>query len=151
MNSKSVRVDEDKWEAVRALGYNHSELHDIIMDIVLSADFDSTSYDVQFNIIKSKIEEQKQTVSNTKHRLAAEESELAYLEHSLAELQSTYEKDRQVLALSRAMGRLNQIIVVANYDVTVVRATAADLIAEIYELNPAFDLEKQCEVLKDSI
>lgn len=151
MDTKSVRVDADKWDAVRDLGYNHSELHDIIMDVVLSSDVDSTSYDIQFNIIKNKIDEQQQTILTTEHRLVAEKSELAYLEHRLTELQATYEADKQMFALSRAIGRLNQIIVVANYDVTVVQATAAGLIKEIMELNPSFDLKKQCCALKDSI
>lgn len=151
MDTKSIRVDGEKWANVRALGYSHSELHDIIMDMVLSSEVDSTSYDVQFNLLKKKISAQQQTITDTKCRLEAEESELAYLEAKLNDLQHTYDEDRKILALSRAIGRLNQIIVVSGYDLTVVRATGADLISEIKGLNPAFDLEKHCKTLKDLI
>ncbi len=151
MESKSVRVDEDKWDQVKRLGYNHSELHGIVMDMVLSSEVDSTSYDVQFNILKNRIIQQKKVITQTQYQLESEQSELAFLENKLRNMQDMYNEDRRILRLSRAIGRLNQIIVVSGYDASIIRLTAKKLIDESVKLNPAFDLEQHCRTLKNLI
>jgi uncharacterized protein (DUF3084 family) len=121
------------------------------MDMILSGEIDTLSYDLQINILKKRVSDQMDVIENTELRLKAEQAELEFLKEEIRKLQNEKKEDLEILELSRLMGRLNQIITVAGYSPVVVKSTASKIVRRIEELNPAFDLKKHCELLKKMI
>ena len=150
-DARTVTCDVEKWEEVKRLGYSHSELHSIVMDMVLADELDSLVYDLQINLLKKRAAEQMELIESTELRLKAEKAELEYINSKIENLHADYDEDKEILELSRLMGRLNQIITVAGFDPVVVMSTARKIVNRIEVLNPAFDLKKHCEVLRTMI
>lgn len=151
LNGYTIQCDSEKWNEIRRLGYSHAELHTIVMDMILSGELDTLSYDLQINILKKRVSDQMDVIENTELRLKAEQAELEFLKEEIRKLQNEKKEDLEILELSRLMGRLNQIITVAGYSPVVVKSTASKIVRRIEELNPAFDLKKHCELLKKMI
>jgi U3 small nucleolar ribonucleoprotein component len=151
LNGYTIQCDSEKWNEIRRLGYSHAELHTIVMDMILSGEIDTLSYDLQINILKKRVSDQMDVIENTELRLKAEQAELEFLKEEIRKLQNEKKEDLEILELSRLMGRLNQIITVAGYSPVVVKSTASKIVRRIEELNPAFDLKKHCELLKKMI
>ena len=151
VESHTIQCDSEKWNEIRRLGYSHAELHTIVMDMILSGEIDTLSYDLQINILKKRVSDQMDVIENTELRLKAEQAELEFLKEEIRKLQNEKKEDLEILELSRLMGRLNQIITVAGYSPVVVKSTASKIVRRIEELNPAFDLKKHCELLKKMI
>ncbi len=148
ITSKTISTDDEKWEQVKQLGYSHSDIHNLVMDMVLSEEMDSFAYDFQIELMRKLISERRDSIERLENRLVAEMGELACLEEKLRVLETEKAEDMAILELSRSIGRLNQIIVLSDYNVEAVKATANKLIKRIMELNPAFDIKKHCGVLK---
>ena len=142
LNGYTIQCDSEKWNEIRRLGYSHAELHTIVMDMILSGEIDTLSYDLQINILKKRVSDQMDVIENTELRLKAEQAELEFLKEEIRKLQNEKKEDLEILELSRLMGRLNQIITVAGYSPVVVKSTASKIVRRIEELNPAFDLKK---------
>lgn len=151
LNGYTIQCDSEKWNEIRRLGYSHAELHTIVMDMILSGEIDTLSYDLRINILKKRVSDQMDVIENTELRLKAEQAELEFLKEEIRKLQNEKKEDLEILELSRLMGRLNQIITVAGYSPVVVKSTASKIVRRIEELNPAFDLKKHCELLKKMI
>lgn len=145
---KSVSVDEDLWEAAMDSGFSPSQLMQIVLELVDSENMDYFKFDVQFAVIKDRIESQKIKVEETRQLMEAQAIELKMLEMQLERLQDDYIESEASLELSRLYSNINQVTAVSDFNVDIVEKSCSQTISRIKMLNPEFDLESHIFTLK---
>ena len=145
---KSVSVDEDLWEAAMDSGFSPSQLMQIVLELVDSENMDYFKFDVQFAVIKDRIESQKIKVEETRQLMEAQAIELKMLEMQLERLQDDYIESEASLELSRLYSNVNQVAAVSDFNVDIVEKSCSQTISRIKMLNPEFDLESHIFTLK---
>jgi hypothetical protein len=145
---KSVSVDEDLWEAAMDSGFSPSQLMQIVLELVDSENMDYFKFDVQFAVIKDRIESQKIKVEETRQLMEAQAIELKMLEMQLERLQDDYIESEASLELSRLYSNINQVAAVSDFNVDIVEKSCSQTISRIKMLNPEFDLESHIFTLK---
>lgn len=145
---KSVSVDDDLWEAAMDSGFSPSQLMQIVLELVDSENMDYFKFDVQFAVIKDRIESQKIKVEETRQLMEAQAIELKMLEMQLERLQDDYIESEASLELSRLYSNINQVAAVSDFNVDIVEKSCSQTISRIKMLNPEFDLESHIFTLK---
>lgn len=140
--------DTEKSREIDNLGINHSDLHEFIMDLVLSEELYDYTYEYQIHTIKELIAKQIMIVRKGEEYLEAQQIELERLKARLKELQTEYEEFDATLELGKYIGRLNRVVVTSEYDPAAVYESAKTLVEKIKDINPNFDLVSHCKLLK---
>lgn len=148
---KSVSVDEDLWESAVESGFSPSQLMQIVLELVDSENMDYFKFDVQFAVIKDRIESQKIKLEETRQLMEAQTIELKMLEMQLERLQDDYIESEAELELSRLYSNVNQVAAVSDFNIDIVEKSCSQTISRIKTLNPEFDLVSHISTLRSLI
>lgn len=148
---KSVSVDEDLWESAVESGFSPSQLMQIVLELVNSENMDYFKFDVQFAVIKDRIESQKIKLEETRQLMEAQTIELKMLEMQLERLQGDYIESEAELELSRLYSNINQVAAVSDFNIDIVEKSCSQTISRIKTLNPNFNLESHIKMLRSLI
>ena len=145
----TLNLDEDDVEELKRRGmHNISEVARRAISATLSDYFDDVEIFLKMNIVEDNIEKIDDMVFAFNRKINNLNKRKEALVYQYEDLKSEHEAIQRTTKLSSLIQRLNSQIVTNkfNHDITI--TTSQDMINQILELNPKFDLIAHIERMK---
>lgn len=146
----SLYLDKEKLDELlkRRIVKNISETVNELLDRLLVADMEEVIVEGKLMYLDETIAHTKVLIEETKVELERLQKRLVSLEEQKVAIQRDWEAAQDTVVLVKHIRRLNEVIIVSEYDEVAVREAAKEIIRAITKLNPSFDLHQHITRLK---
>ena len=145
----TLNLDEDDVEELKKRGmHNISEVARRAISATLSDYFDDVEIFLKMNMLEDNIEKIDDMVFAFNRKINNLNKRKESLLYQYENLKSEHEVIQRTTKLSSLIQRLNSQIVSNKFDPTITITTSQDLITQILQLNPKFDLISHIERMK---
>lgn len=148
----TVYVDMDKAKRIREdLGIDLSTLTSTAIDIAASDIFGDVAIGIRTKMIEELIQETTDEIGKLDARRIVLQKRLTDTLASKQKLMDDWQRTKKEVALAEYIYELNQVIISGQYDVNVVRSSAAETIAKIESISPLWQLDIHVKDLKKAM
>lgn len=145
----TVYVDMDKAQRIKEdLGIDLSKLTSQALDIADSDLFGDIAVELRTKITDELIVETEDEIKKVQSRLVLLNQRLLEAQVKREKIHFEYERTKKSIMYSRMLYQLNQVIIAAKYDINAVRTSALEILKDILEISPLFNLEVHIKELK---
>jgi len=145
----TVYVDMEKAQRIKEdLGIDLSKLASQALDIADSDLFGDIAVELRTKITNELIVETEDEIKKTESRLLLLQQRLVEAQGKRDRIQFEYQRTKKSIMYSRMVYQLNQVVIAAKYDVNATRIAAPEILKDILEVSPLFNLEVHIIELK---
>lgn len=145
----TVYVDMEKAQRIKEdLGIDLSKLASQALDIADSDLFGDIAVELRTKITDELIIETEDEIKKTEARLVMLQQRLLEANIKKEKIHFEWQRTKNSIMYSRMLYQLNQVIIAAKYDIHATRVAAPDVLKEILEISPLFNLEIHIAELK---
>jgi hypothetical protein len=138
----TVYVDMEKAQRIKEdLGIDLSKLASQALDIADSDLFGDIAVELRTKITNELIVETEDEIKKTESRLLLLQQRLVEAQGKRDRIQFEYQRTKKSIMYSRMVYQLNQVVIAAKYDVNATRIAAPEILKDILEVSPLFNLE----------
>jgi len=138
----TVYVDMEKAQRIKEdLGIDLSKLASQALDIADSDLFGDIAVELRTKITNELIVETEDEIKKTESRLLLLQQRLVEAQGKRDRIQFEYQRTKKSIMYSRMLYQLNQVVIAAKYDVNATRIAAPEILKDILEVSPLFNLE----------
>lgn len=149
--STSITIDDGTIDDLKDLGFSLSGFTQLAVDTLLSEGFDDFTLSLKLKMLEEE-------AASVEEEIGRYESRVKFLikqKERITELRDivtrNYEEARDNAYACSLIDKLNNIVILSGYDITIIDEKAADIITEIRKYNDEFDLQRHIDRIKSFI
>lgn len=146
---RTLWCDIGKLKELEDRGFGSvSDVIDRIADTLLSEEYDDIATQLRLQILDNKIYETRVKLAEFRLAIAASEHDIVEFERMKVDTIKQWEYTKNTVRRTQHIKRLNRVIVAGEYDIHVVQETGKEIISNIMEIDPEFNLQAHVSRLK---